>query len=194
MDIYRSNRDFFSSVLKSLEEIEPEFYTLPGVLVLGSHSPEDVDEKLEHIKLARENRVPFLGICFGMQLAIIEFARNVLNLKEANSTEIEPDTTVPIIHKMPELRVGLQRVQWGDDIRYESHWHNYKFNEFYKDLLEGHFETSYTDTFGQNVLEMIQLKDHPFFYGVQFHPEYQSSRGNPHPILKQFIDSCRLAE
>lgn len=191
--------DFNTSVQKALEEINPDYKKLAGLVVCGTHSPQNVEEILEKIKHAKENNIPTLGICMGMQLMLIAQARRDLSydnlgLKskkeklahKANSTEIDPNTPHPIIIKMPELRVGIHKTSWMGKTTMESYWHNYKFNEEYSPRLMNIIE--YTD--GIAVCCREWPGHHPFFVGVQFHPEYQSSREKPHPLLVRFLQVC----
>lgn len=188
MRLVKSENDFYTSLEKALGEIDPDYWNYPGVIVMGTHGPMEVDEKLEEIKKAREEGIPFLGICFGLQMAVVEYARNVLGLKGANSTEIDLKTPHPVITKLPELRVGIYGVHWPSfGSRMESHWHNYAFNKKYDAEFQKDFYVSYTN----DVAEIMQLRDHPFFMLMQFHPEYESSKSKPHPILKEFIEKCK---
>ncbi len=182
MQFLRGKDDFFTSVQHALTDIDPHWEDLPGLMVLGSHAPTDVEAKLIKIRKARENKIPFLGICLGMQLMVIEYARNVLGLLQANSTEIDPHTTVPIIDPLGYERTGAFKVNGT----LESHWHNYKFNNDYKRFFDDRWAMSYTE----DILEQLRLRNHTFFMGVQYHPEYGSSIKHPHPVLKEFIKAC----
>lgn len=184
MKIIKSHNDFYTSVEKALDEINQKWRDLNGLIVLGSHMPLKVDEKIEAIREARENRTPFLGICFGMQLAAIEYARNNQQVKDATSEELGKGTH--IVTKLPRLHVGLDRVAgwWGTTE--ESHWHNYSVNLEYSHLFQD-WDISEND----DIVEVMRLKPHPFFVGVQFHPEYQSSKEKPHPLLVDFINACK---
>ncbi len=185
MEIVKSESDFYISVEKALDEIDSKWRDYKGVIVLGSHAPTDIEEKIRLIKEARENNVPCLGICMGMQLMAIEYARNILGILDATSEEIGPGT--PIIKKLPEMRVGIRPVVWKGKTSMESHWHHYGFNnEFY--AMFGDWEMVFTD----RIAEVMQLKTgHPFMVGLQFHPEYQSSKKHPHPLLANFIAACK---
>lgn len=187
MQYLKTDKDFHTSVERALDEIDPGWRAYEGLLVSGSHSPEEVEGKIGAIRFARENRMPFLGICFGMQLMLIEFARNVLGLKKANSEEVDLKTPHPIFIKMPALRVGIKPVEWEGKVTDESHWHNYKFNpKYYLNFIK-HWDISMT----QGILEVAKLKDYTFFMGVQFHPEYNSSLNRPHSLLIQFLKRCK---
>lgn len=186
MIILKTESDFYTSVLKALKEIDPRFEDYIGLIITGSHSPAHVEDNLRKIEWARKNNIPTLGICMGMQLMAIEYARSI-GMVEANSMEIDPETSTPIIKKMPTLRVGIKEVIWGGGRRMESHWHNYCFNRDYIDP----FLSDWIISFTEDVVEVMELRRHPFFVGIQFHPEYQSSKSNPHPLLKQFIKACK---
>ena len=169
--------DFDVSVRKAFSEIDPEWELYDGLVVAGTHNPHDVSNTLEKIRLARETSRPFLGICMGLQLMVIEYARNVLGIKDATSEELGAGTHVVV--KMPELRVGIFPV----DNRQESHWHNYKVNNDYIEKFEG-----YAVTMTGDVLEELCNRN---MVGIQYHPEYQSSKDKPHRLLKLFIEQCK---
>lgn len=183
MNIYTSSSDFHTSVQKALDEIDPLWRTYKGLIVCGSHAPDNVEEKLAAIKKAREGSTPTLGICMGLQLMAIEFARNVLKIPDATSAELGPGKHV--VYKLPNLRVGIRQVA---GLGPQSHWHNYAVHpETASALHYNGFTTVQTD----GILEWASLESHPFFVGVQFHPEYQSTRQAPHPILSKFLQTCR---
>jgi CTP synthase len=191
MIIIKSSDGFEASVLQSLKEIDPNFLNYPGLLLLGTHSPEGInlEKSLALIKKAREEKLPTLGICFGLQMAVVEFARNVLNLPEANSEELNPQTPAPIIiPNTPKggVRAGLFLV--GD--RHENHWHKYKFNLHYLDDFALHFWIHVQD---REFVEEMRLAGHPFYHLTQYHPEYDSRLGeqSPHPVLRDFITACK---
>lgn len=182
MEFVKTDKDFDTSLERALTEIDPKWKKLPGVIVCGTHSADKVEEKLESIRKARENKIPFLGICFGLHLAVIEYSRNVLKYEDANSTEIKRLCHDPVVIKMPELRVGLHKA----DGRMESFWHNYRLNPVYYHKFYKEWTLSTTG----DMLDSMYLKPHPHFKVVQYHPEYGSSKGNPHPVLKSFLQAC----
>ncbi len=182
-----------------------------GILVPGGFGDRGVDGKICAIKYARENKVPYLGICLGMQLAVVEFARNVVGLKGAHSSELNPSTPYPVIDLMPEqqdidtlggtMRLGLYPCKlrkdtkamdiYGDEIIYERHRHRYEFNNQYrKKLMEKGLVVSGVSP-DERLVEIIELKDHPWFVGVQFHPEFKSRPTKAHPLFREFIKACK---
>lgn len=185
-----------------------------GLIVPQGWGSRGVEGKIQTAGFAREKKVPYLGLCFGMQLACIEFARNVCRLKKANSEEIDKKTPHPVIHIMPDQKEYLVKHQYGGTIRlgawpcqlkegtkilksyknspliYERHRHRYEFNNKYRDLFEEKgLIISGTSPDGK-LVESIELKDHPFFIGTQFHPEFKSRFLNCHPLFLAFIKAC----
>lgn len=181
-----------------------------GILVPGGFGDRGIEGKITAIKYARENNIPYFGICLGMQLACIEFSRNVVGLKEANSTELNPTSTQPVIHILPDkkdiediggtLRLGSYScvLEEGSKARslydmetiHERHRHRYEFNNDYKDLLQNKGLVFSGMSPDGDLVEIIELKDHPFFIGVQFHPEFKSRPTTSHPIFKGFIKAA----
>ncbi|MFO7928404.1 MAG: CTP synthase [Candidatus Humimicrobiaceae bacterium] len=178
-----------------------------GILVPGGFGVRGTDGKINAIRCARENKVPYLGICLGMQCAVTEFARNVLGLKNANSSEFNPNTKDPVIGLMPEqknigekggtMRLGkypcklkkdsLAYKAYKADLVYERHRHRYELNNTYRKQLEeaGMLVTGvYPD---KNLAEIIEVENHPWFLAVQFHPEFKSRPERPHPLFREFI-------
>ncbi|MCX7549320.1 CTP synthase [Xanthomarina sp. F2636L] len=183
---------------------------LDGVLVAPGFGERGIEGKIDAIKYVRENNIPFLGICLGMQMAVIEFARNVLNLKEASSSEMHPNTPDPVINLMEEQKSvtdkgGTMRLgAWACDIKMDSlaqkiyksnsilerHRHRYEFNNKYKEQLEhaGMVATGLNPETG--LVEIIEIPTHPWFVGVQYHPEYKSTVKSPHPLFVAFIKAA----
>lgn len=178
-----------------------------GILVPGGFGDRGIEGKIEAIRYAREQRIPFLGICLGMQLASVEFARHVVGLKDAHSAEINPNTPHPIIDLLPEqkdiedlggtLRLGLYPCKlvegtkayeaYQDEVIYERHRHRYEFNNEYRTMMEENgFVFSGTSPDGR-LVEIIELKDHPWFVAAQFHPEFTSRPTRPQPLFREFI-------
>src|SRR5436190_20071305 len=180
---------------------------LGGLLVPGGFGERGIEGKITAAQYARENQVPYLGLCLGMQIATIEFARHVLKLERAHSTEFDPNTPHPVIALLDEqkkitrkggtMRLGAQPCQlvmgsraaklYGAFVVNERHRHRYEFNNAYRDKFEkGDFTFSGTSPDG-NLVEVIELPNHPFFIASQFHPEFRSKPHQPHPLFKGFI-------
>ncbi|XLS28180.1 CTP synthase [Flavobacteriaceae bacterium M23B6Z8] len=192
------------------ENIEKKIAHLDGVLVAPGFGERGVEGKITTVQYAREHKIPFLGICLGMQMAVIEFARNVLNLEEANSTEMNVDTPDPVIDLMEEQKNithlgGTMRLgAWNCDLKQgsivhevygeksisERHRHRYEYNNEYRDRLEaaGLIATGINPETG--LVEIIEISSHPWFVGVQYHPEYKSTVANPHPLFVAFIKAA----
>ncbi|WP_053368409.1 CTP synthase [Bacillus sp. FJAT-27245] len=189
------------------ENVGEQLGDVDGILVPGGFGDRGVEGKISAIKFARENKVPFLGICLGMQLATVEFARNVLGLNDAHSAEIDPGTTNPIIDLLPEqkdvedlggtLRLGLYPCKlvegtkvfeaYGEKVVYERHRHRYEFNNHYRqDMEKSGFVFSGTSPDGR-LIETVEVKDHPWFVASQFHPEFLSRPTRPQPLFREFI-------
>ena len=173
--------DFSTSVKKALSEIDSNWESYNGLVVCGTHNFQEVEKQIASIKDARENNIPFLGICAGFELMLIEWMRH-LGHSQANSAEIDTNASPKVIVRLPEIRVGIRPVYWRGKESMESHWHNYAFARKHKEYFED-WELSFTD----GILEVAKLREHRFFLGTQFHPEYQSSKENPHPILNEFL-------
>jgi len=178
-----------------------------GILVPGGFGCRGVEGKINAVRYARERGVPYLGLCLGLQCAVIEFARHVLGLKQANSTEFAPDTSHPVIDLMPEqkkisnlggtMRLGvylcslrsgsLAHRAYGRDQVLERHRHRYEVNNAYRERMEeeGLISTGFWRE--ADLVEIIEIPDHPFFVGVQFHPEFKSRPNRPHPLFREFI-------
>jgi len=175
--------DFNTTVTKALSEITPDYEKINGLVICGTHTPKDWERIVVLLKNAREKGIPTLGICFGLQMMVVEWARHILGWEDAQSTEIQL-TKHPVIAKMENLRVGIFPVNGI----MESHWHNYCVNNYWTDpLINNYFDVIRTE----NIVEEIKLKNHPYYVGVQYHPEYQSSKDKPHPIFIDFITSCQ---
>lgn len=184
-----------------------------GIIVPGGYGSRAVEGIVSAIEFARKNKIPYFGLCYGMQQAAIEFARNVLGYKDANTTEINPETTHPIIHTL-ESQIdkiatqnlgGTQRLGTWDwkakaGTKYakayattegsERHRHRYEFNNEYRDQFEKKGMLIATTTKDGELVEALELKNHPFFIGVQFHPELKSRPLSPHPLYLAFIEAA----
>ncbi|RLJ05354.1 MAG: CTP synthase, partial [Candidatus Aenigmatarchaeota archaeon] len=186
-----------------------------GIIVPGGFGSRGVEGIIEAIKYARVNQIPFLGLCYGMQLAVIEFARNVASFKDANSTEINPKTKYPVIDLMEEQKEKLKEKKYGGTMRlgaykcrlqqkthaykaynnsliFERHRHRYEFNNKYKNDLENKGMVFSGINPEMDLVEIIELKksNHPFFVATQFHPEFKSRPLKPHPLFRDFIKSA----
>ncbi|MBU6325748.1 MAG: CTP synthase, partial [Bacteroidetes bacterium] len=181
-----------------------------GILVAPGFGSRGIEGKLEAVRFARENKIPFFGICLGMQCAVIEFARNVLHLKDAHSSEMDRETSAPVIDLMEgqkeitqmggTMRLGaydchLQKGSlafkaYGKQNISERHRHRYEFNNSYREA----FETAGMSLTGINpktgLGEIVEMSGHPWFVGVQFHPELKSTVENPHPLFVRFIKAA----
>ena len=194
---------------EQIEKFGPEkaLKGLGGVLVPGGFGERGIEGKVIAAQYAREKRLPYLGLCLGMQIATIEFARNVLKLDKAHSTEFDPQTPHPVIALLDEqrkvskkggtMRLGLQPCQlkmgsmaahlYGAFVVNERHRHRYEFNNAYREQFESAGFVFSGLSPDSKLVEVIELKDHPFFIASQFHPEFQSKPNKPHPLFKGFI-------
>ncbi len=183
---------------------------LHGLLVAPGFGSRGIEGKITAIQYVRENNIPFFGICLGMQMAVIEFARNVIGLKDANSTEISEDTPHPVINLMDEqkevqnkggtMRLGtwdcnlrpnsrVQKIYQKDAIS-ERHRHRYELNNFYFDQLSSHGLKATGINPETGLAEIVEIDAHPWFVGVQYHPEYKSTVLAPHPLFSAFVKAC----
>ncbi|MDN5343993.1 MAG: synthase [Clostridia bacterium] len=181
-----------------------------GILVPGGFGDRGIEGKILAARYARERRVPYLGICLGMQLAVVEFARQVCGLKEAHSAEINPETPYPVIDLLPEqknieakggtMRLGLYPCRlkpgtkvhqaYGEEVIYERHRHRYEFNNVYRaELTDRGLVISGTSP-DNRLVEIIELADHPWFVASQFHPEFKSRPNRPHPLFRDFVGAA----
>ena len=183
---------------------------IDGIIVPGGFGVRGVDGKINAIQYAREKKIPFLGLCLGMQCSVIEWARHVAGLDDANSAEFAPTVKNPVINLLPEqqdvvdlggtMRLGLYPCRiapntlafnlYGEEVVYERHRHRYEFNNAYRNLfLETGYVISGTSPDGR-LVEIVEFPDHPFFIATQFHPEFQSRPSTPHPLFKGFVQSA----
>jgi len=192
-----------------------ELKQVNGVIIPQGWGSRGVEGKIKVAQYTREHKVPYLGLCFGMQMAVIEFARNVLGLKGANSEEVNPKTHYPVVHIMPGQKEYLKQKQYGGTMRLgawpcqikpnsllyqiyqkkmvmERHRHRYEFNMQYKDKFESKGMVISGKSLDNKLVEAIELPQnfHPFFVAVQFHPEFKSRFIAPHPIFVAFIKAC----
>ena len=178
-----------------------------GILVPGGFGSRGIDGKIAAARYARENEVPYLGICLGMQIAVVEFARHVLGYKDAHTTEIDPTTTHNVIDLMPDQREVDQRGgtmclgqypcvldirskaygEYGEELIYERHRHRYEFNNDYREAMEEKGMLLAGISPDKHIVEMIELPDHPWYVACQFHPEFKSRPNRPHPLFRGLI-------
>ena len=204
-----------NSVWIEAEELEnnstEKLKNFQGILVPGGFGSRGMEGKIRAIQFAREEGIPFLGICLGMQCSTIEFARNVAGLKKANSTEFDSDTPYPVIDLLSEqkrvrkkggtMRLGDYECKIQKDsfsweaykkgVVYERHRHRYEFNNLYREILiESGLKIAgiYPE---KNLVEIIEIPEHPWFVGVQFHPEFNSRPKAPHPLFRDFIKAAK---
>jgi len=207
--------DWINAEHVTKENVQELLQDADGILVPGGFGDRGIEGKILATQYAREQKVPFFGICLGMQVASIEFARNVLGWDDAHSSEINEETTHPVIDLLPEqkdvedlggtLRLGLYPCKlkeetrayeaYQDEVIYERHRHRYEFNNQYRQEMENAgFIFSGTSPDGR-LVEIVELKDHPWFVASQFHPEFISRPTRPQPLFREFVGaSIRLAE
>ncbi|MBT8312128.1 MAG: CTP synthase, partial [Flavobacteriaceae bacterium] len=190
------------------ENVAEQLAGLDGILVAPGFGERGIEGKISAVQYARENEIPFLGICLGMQMAVIEYARNVLGLAGANSTEMDEHTSHPVISLMEEqkhitnkggtMRLGawdceikagtLVQEMYGGQIQIsERHRHRYELNNEYKDQLEKAGMIASGINLQTGLVEIVELPAHPWFIGVQYHPEYKSTVASPHPLFVGFV-------
>ncbi|SFZ94598.1 CTP synthase [Flaviramulus basaltis] len=192
------------------DNIKLKLSHLDGVLVAPGFGERGIEGKIDAVRYVRENNIPFFGICLGMQMAVIEFARNVLGIKDADSTEMSPDTENPVIDLMEDQKTitdkgGTMRLgAWACDLKMgssvrdiykaesikERHRHRYEFNGKYKAQLEAAGMVASGLNPDTGLVEIIEIPSHPWFVGVQYHPEYRSTVANPHPLFVAFVKAA----
>jgi len=191
-----------------------ELKKFDGIIVPGGFGARGIEGKIKVIEFCRKNKIPFLGLCLGMQLAVIEFSRNVCGFKGANSKEFDPNTEYPVIDLMDSQKSLLKSKKYGGTMRLgayqcqlspdsisfkaygkekyilERHRHRYEFNNKFKDILEKKGLKIAGVNPEKNLVEIVEIPNHPFFIAVQFHPEFKSRPLSPHPLFKEFIRSA----
>lgn len=206
----RVNLKFIDSEAIEHRGINNEFEDVDGILVPGGFGSRGIEGKIKAVEYARERRIPFFGICLGMQMAVVEFARNMCGLAGANSTEFNPDSLHPVIHLMDEQRSitdkgGTMRLGtyecvipkgslcakiYGTEVISERHRHRYEFNNDYlEQLAKKGLKAGGLSPDGK-LVEMVEYADHPWFVGCQFHPEFKSRPMDPHPLFSSYIGAC----
>jgi len=201
---------FIDSEMIEKQGLRDEFDDVHGILVPGGFGSRGIEGKIRAVQYARENRIPYFGICLGMQVAVVEFSRNVCGMAKANSTEFDIATPYPVIHLMDEqrsitdkggtMRLGTYECVIQPDSRAfeiygkktigERHRHRYEFNmEFGKSLAEKGLRPGGLSPDGK-LVELVEYSDHPWFVGCQFHPEFKSRPMDPHPLFASYIRAC----
>ncbi len=194
---------------QSLKELK----NYDGIIVPGGFGSRGVEGKIKAISYCRKNKIPFLGLCYGLQLAVIEFTRNACGLKQAHTTEVHQETPHPVIHMLPEQLVNLREKRLGGSMRLgaymcevlpktkawnayrtklvsERHRHRFEVNNDFRDRLKKNGLVFSGINPERNLIEIIELKNHPFFVATQFHPEFKSRPLNPHPLFREFVKSA----
>jgi CTP synthase len=204
------NINWIHSEELAIESVPGLLKNLNGILVAPGFGERGIEGKIEAVRYARENNIPFFGICLGMQMAVIEFARNVLGLENANSTEMDENTPFPVIDIMEEqksvteyggtMRLGAWDCQLKEDSKIKSiykkkliserHRHRFEFNnDFLSDIEKAGMKATGNNP-KTNLVEVIEIPSHPWFIGVQYHPEYKSTVLNPHPLFVDFVNAA----
>ena len=196
------------------DNAKEKLHNLDAILVAPGFGSRGIEGKIDAIRHARVNKIPFFGICLGMQMACVEFARNVLNQPKAHSTEMDPDTDQGVICMMQEqktitqlggtMRLGSYECTLQSDSKSadiygstkitERHRHRYEFKNDYLGAFEQHGFIPVGKNPKTDLVEIVELKDHPFYIGVQFHPEYKSTVENPHPLFVAFVKAAKEAQ
>ena len=196
--------------LEDKDNVEKLLGDVQGIIVPGGFGERGIEGKIVAAKYARENKVPFLGICLGMQLAVVEFARHVMGLEDANSTEHVQSTKNPIIDFMPDqkniekmggtMRLGSYDCElvpgskaeqaYGTEKIAERHRHRYEFNNEYRQAMEAAGMSVAGVNPESDLVEIVEIKDHPWYVGVQFHPEFKSRPDRPHPLFRELFDAA----
>jgi CTP synthase len=199
---------------EDIEDNGAEYYlkNVAGVLVPGGFGERGIKGKLQAVRYAREKRIPYLGICLGLQCAVIEFALNACNIPDADSSEFNPDTENPVIHLMEDqksksdkggtMRLGAYpcRIQSGTTVHRaygeleisERHRHRWEVNDKYREIFERHGLVFSGFSPDGRLVEIIELKNHPFFIAVQFHPELKSRPNKPHPLFRCLVEAAKV--
>ena len=205
------NISYIDSETITQENVAEKLKDLDGVIVPGGFGGRGIEGKIETIKYVRENKIPFLGICLGMQMAVVEFARNVLKLEDANSEEFASECKNPVIHIMKDqkivtkkggtMRLGsypckivkgslAERIYKKDNIN-ERHRHRFEYNNFYREQIEEKgLKIGGTSPDGM-LVEMVEIKEHPYFIACQFHPEFKSRPDKPAPLFVQLVKAAK---
>jgi len=189
------------------ENIKSFLLKADGILVPGGFGDRGIEGKILAAQYARENNIPYFGICLGMQMAVIEFARNICGMMDSHSSEFNENTKHPVIDLMPEqrdvdemggtMRLGIYPCKinekskvydiYNDELIYERHRHRYEFNNEYREIMTSKGMVLSGLSPSERLVEIIELPEHPWYIGVQFHPEFKSRPNRPHPLFRDFI-------
>lgn len=211
---HRPKIRWISSELFDTSSAESLLAGVDGIIVPGGFGPRGIQGKIEAAKFARINGVPYLGLCLGLQTAVIEFARNVLGITKADSVEFCPDTEDPVIWPMSDhygaidmggtMRLGEQPCKliegtraaaaYGTELVHERHRHRMEFNNDYREQMAQAGMLLSGINPDKDLVEIIELRDHPWFVGVQFHPEFTSRPDDPHPLFNSFVRACSIQQ
>jgi CTP synthase len=199
------------TVLVSSEELSEESLEgADGILIPGGFGERGIEGKVEAARIAREKGIPFLGICLGMQIAVVEFARHVAGMEGANSAEFDPETPYPVVDLLPEqkevsdlggtMRLGADPVKlhegtrareiFGESVIYKRHRHRYEVNNMLRRRLEDEGLVAGGTSPDDRLVEIVELPDHPFFVASQFHPEFNSRPTRPEPLFREFVGAA----
>jgi CTP synthase len=193
------------------DEVRERVAAADGILIPGGFGVRGIEGKIEAARIAREQRIPFLGICLGMQMAVAEFARHVVDMPGANSTEFDPETPYPVIDLLPEqkevadmggtMRLGADPVKlhdgtrarevYGEAVIYERHRHRYEVNNLLRRRLEAAGLVASGTSPDERLVEVIEIADHPFFIASQYHPEFKSRPERPAPLFREFVRAAQ---
>jgi CTP synthase len=203
--------DWVDSETLGDDEVRERVAAADGILIPGGFGVRGIEGKIEAARIAREQRIPFLGICLGMQMAVAEFARHVVDMAGANSTEFDPETPFPVIDLLPEqkevadmggtMRLGADPIKlhdgtkareaYGEAVIYERHRHRYEVNNFLRRRLEAAGLVISGTSPDERLVEVIEIHDHPFFVASQYHPEFKSRPERPAPLFREFVDAAK---
>jgi CTP synthase len=202
--------DWVDSETLDDHEVRGRLKEADGILIPGGFGVRGIEGKIEAARIAREERIPFLGVCLGMQMAVADFARHVVGMEGANSTEFDPETPFPVIDLLPEqkevsdmggtMRLGADPVKlhdgtraresYGEAVIYERHRHRYEVNNFLRRRLEAEGLVVSGTSPDERLVEIIEIADHPFFVASQYHPEFKSRPERPAPLFRDFVGSA----
>jgi CTP synthase len=202
--------DWVDSETLDDSEVRARLAHADGILIPGGFGVRGIEGKIEAARIAREEKVPFLGVCLGMQMAVADFARHVVDMPGANSTEFDPETPYPVIDLLPEqkevsdmggtMRLGADPVKlhegtlardiYGEAVIYERHRHRYEVNNFLRRRLEAEGLVISGTSPDERLVEIIEISDHPFFVASQFHPEFKSRPERPAPLFRDFVGAA----